>query len=383
MMIPRITAIIVAAYALFMAARAIWRGRRAARAPRWPAPAAPTSWPFVSVIIPAWKDRATLQACLRTVAELEYPAYEAIVVAGGGDGTYEAALERAAEDARLRVVKQLPRGKNAALNQGLALAQGEVIVLLDADSEVSPGWLKALVARLDRRTRAVTGNYFPRSETPIALTGELAKVAEYVVRGRVILQGSGGIALRRESLAALGPFPEARVSSDWDLDARVDLCGFRKAFAPDAAIRTHRPATLREWWRNEVRWRRLHLLSLIRLRDELLRDPRQGARHLLPYAIAWGVTVAWALLTGAVCFRPGRRHPILRSIAAGFTAFALLREFGSALEAFAYRPARGLLPALALSPALIILGWAACVVASLTKGRVSLQFKGARQTREE
>jgi cellulose synthase/poly-beta-1,6-N-acetylglucosamine synthase-like glycosyltransferase len=40
----------------------------------------------------------------------------------------------------------LPRGlepKNAALNQGIAQAQHEVLVLLDADNIVEPDWLRA------------------------------------------------------------------------------------------------------------------------------------------------------------------------------------------------------------------------------------------------
>jgi cellulose synthase/poly-beta-1,6-N-acetylglucosamine synthase-like glycosyltransferase len=178
-MIRRITAILLAAYALYVAIRALLRGRRAAAAPRWPSPPEPRAWPFVSIIIPAWNDRVTLLSCLNSVDALDYPDYEAIVVAGGGDGTYTAALDRAASDARLLVVEQLPKGKNAALNQGLECARGEVVAFLDADSEVEVGWLKALVRRVDGAADAVCGNYLPLRETPVSLLGDVAKIAEY------------------------------------------------------------------------------------------------------------------------------------------------------------------------------------------------------------
>ncbi|MCU0507505.1 MAG: glycosyltransferase family 2 protein [Anaerolineae bacterium] len=378
-MIGRITAVILAAYALLVAVRAVARGRRVSAAPRWQAPPDPPVWPFVSVIIPAWKDRATLLTCLDTVAALDYPNYEAIVVAGGGDGTYTAALDRAASDARLRVVEQLPKGKNAALNQGLECARGEVITFLDADSEVEAGWLKALVRRVDGAADAVSGNYLPLRETPVSLLGDVAKVAEYEVRGRVILQGSGGIALRRDTLVALGRFPETRVSSDWDLDARAGVAGYRKAFAPDAVVRTHRPATLREWWQNELRWRRLHLLSLFRLRGELLADPRAAARHLFPYALAWGVAGSAALALIAALFARGPARRAFRSLALLIAGGGLLRELAAPLEVIAYRPQRRLLAGFAFSPLLTALGWAACIVASVTPRQVKLQFKGARQ----
>jgi cellulose synthase/poly-beta-1,6-N-acetylglucosamine synthase-like glycosyltransferase len=378
-MIRRITAIFLAAYALFVTGRAILRGRRAASAARWPRSSEPAAWPLASIIIPAWNDRDTLQTCLDTVAHLDYPSYEAIVVAGGGDGTYEAALARAARDSRLRVLEQLPKGKNAALNRALDCASGEVMVFLDADSQVEPGWLKALVRNLDGRADAATGNYLPLRETLVSLLGDISKVAEYEVRGRVILQGSGGIALRREVLDALGPFPEERVSSDWDLDARVDLAGFRKVFAPDAVIRTHRPATVGEWWRNEMRWRRLHLLSLLRLRRGLLDTPESAARHLLPYGVAWGIAGTATLAFASRFLAGGALRLNLPLVALAFAAASLWRELGAVIEVVAYRPQRRLVTALALSPVLIALGWAACLLASLTPRKVKLQFKGARQ----
>ena len=347
-------------------------------APYWRRPPDPQPWPFASVIIPAWRDRARLKTCLRTVAQTDYPAYEVIVVAGGGDGTYEAAAAAARADSRIQVVEQLPRGKNAALNQGLQEAGGDVVVLLDVDSEVESGWLKAMVAGLSGDVAATTGNYYPLRQTPVALLGDVAKVAEYEVRGRVILQGSGGIALRRAALATLGSFPEERVSSDWDLDARVGLSGYRKAFVPEAVIHTHRPASLRQWWANELRWRRLHLLSLLRLRAGLLRDPKQAARHLLPYAIAWGIS-----LTGAaalVAFAFGKRGAsVLGAASAALAGVALLRELGSVLEVFAFRPERRLLTAFLVAPVLTVLGWGACLIAMTSPRRAKLQFKGARQ----
>jgi cellulose synthase/poly-beta-1,6-N-acetylglucosamine synthase-like glycosyltransferase len=377
-MIRRITAVLLGAYALVVAIRSIGRGRRAARSPRWPQSRLPERWPFASLIIPAWRDRPALENCLRTVRSLDYPAYEVIVVAGGDDGTYEAAVKAAAESQNVFAVEQLPRGKNAALNQGLAEARGDVLVLLDADSEVESGWLQAMVAGLDEGVSVTTGNYYPLRQTPIALLGDVAKVAEYEVRGRVILQGSGGIALRRDTLDTLGPFPEERVSSDWDLDARVGLCGYRKAFVPGAVIRTHRPASLPQWWQNELRWRRLHLLSLFRLRSGLLKDPSHVARHVYPYALSW--TIFFSAVGGllGLLFR-SRAGWTLATVSLALGSVGLFRDLGSLLEVFAYRPERRLLPAFVAAPALTVLGWAACLVSTASARRVKLQFKGARQ----
>jgi cellulose synthase/poly-beta-1,6-N-acetylglucosamine synthase-like glycosyltransferase len=376
MLLKRLLQGLVGLYGLFVLARSIGRGLAAAGRKNELLRREPREWPFVSIIIPAWRDRAALEACLDTLRQVDYTDYEVIIVAGGEDGTYKVAMAAAAKDARVRAVEQLPRGKNAALNQGLALANAGVVVFLDADSELRPQWLKGLVGALEGDVAASTGNYVPLSETPVSLWGEMAKVYEYQVRGRVILQGSGGIAVRRHALEAIGPFPEERISSDWDLDARMEVCGYRRAFAPDALIRSHRPATLADWWRNELRWRRLHLRSLFRLRAELLADPLSAARHLYPYATSWLAVLFTAGVVLALPFR-GVRGSLVPGWSA-LVAFLLLRETGPVVSVLVYQPSVEWIPLIPATPVMISMTWAACCIASLTRDKAALQFKGAR-----
>lgn len=373
----RLLGSVVGLYGLLVVARSVSRGLTARRRTNCPAPPEPDAWPFVSVIIPAWRDRAALEMCLDTLGGVDYPDYEVIIVAGGTDGTHESAVALADHASRVHVLEQLPRGKNAALNQGLAQAKADVVVLLDADSELTPQWLKGLVGPLRGDVAASTGNYLPVRETPVSLCGDLAKVYEYQVRDRVILQGSGGIAIRREVLDAIGPFPELRISSDWDLDARLEMHGYRRVFAPEAQIRSHRPATLREWWQNELRWRRLHLRSLFRLKTGLLDDPVAAARHLYPYLTSWAVALATA---AALLTLPFRR--VRGVVLAGWAALAtmmMLREIGALISVLTFQPSTRWLPVIPLTPLMSTLTWAACCVASLTRNKAALQFKGARQ----
>jgi hypothetical protein len=252
-------------------------------------------------------------------------------------------------------------------------------VFLDADSELTPQWLKALVGALEGNIAASTGNYLPIHETAISLFGDLSKVYEYQVRDRIILQGSGGIALRREALDVIGPFPEERVSSDWDLDARLSLHDYRKVFVPSAIIRSHRPATLREWWQNELRWRRLHLRSLLRLKGSLLADPQPVARHLFPYVTSWMALLLTAAAAGSLPLRPGPLKEAVQLGWSGLTSLLLVRELGSVVSVMTYQPSARWLPVVPITPLITALTWAACCVASLTRNQAALQFKGARK----
>ena len=374
----RVVGSLVELYALFALVSGVLRGLRAAEKVARRSRAEPQVWPFASVIVPAWRDCAALETCLFSLGRVDYPDYEVIVVAGGPDGTYEAAVAAARQDDRIQVIEQLPRGKNAALNQGLAHASADVLVFLDADSELTPQWLKALVGALQGDIAASTGNYVPLGDSAVSLHGEVAKVSEYQVRNRVILQGSGGIALRREALEDIGPFPEERVSSDWDLDARVSLHGYRKAFAPDAVIRSHRPTTLREWWWNELRWRRLHLRSLFRLKETLSGDPASTARHLYPYVTSWLVVLLTAVAAASLSLKPGRlKEPILLSWFA-FASLLFMREMSPVVSVMAFQPSTRWLSVIPINPVMTAMTWVACCIASVTSNKATLQFKGPR-----
>ncbi len=279
-------------------------GKQARRSKRRLPPAPPERWPTVTLIIPAWREQGTIEILMRQLRRLDYPAWDAVLVAGGPDGTHQAALTAAANDPQIHVIEQRPCGKNAALNDGMRLAGGEIIVILDADAQIEPRWLRAMIAPIQGVVSATTGNYLPLRRTPFSLHGQMEKIETYEIRGLVYLQGSGGIALRREVIEAIGGFPEdVLVGVDWDLDARVAMAGYTCAYCPDAIVYTERPSTLHEWWTNELRWRRAHLASLIRMRSHFLSSPREALAAFYPYIVAW-LSVGITLVALALAFQP-------------------------------------------------------------------------------
>jgi len=126
--------------------------RHYARLPALP-PALETraTWPRVSVVVPARDEAARLPALLRSLATLDYPDYDVIVVDDeSGDGT--AAL---AAGAGARVVRGTPlptgwTGKSHACAQGADVADGALLLFTDADTMHEPASLRAAVAYLER-----------------------------------------------------------------------------------------------------------------------------------------------------------------------------------------------------------------------------------------
>jgi len=100
--------------------------------------------PEVSVIIPAYGQRAHTVACLRSIARHgARAAFEVIVV---DDASPDDTAEALAGVEGLRVVTHADnRGFVDSCNDGAAQARGEVLLFLNNDTQVTPGWLDALL----------------------------------------------------------------------------------------------------------------------------------------------------------------------------------------------------------------------------------------------
>lgn len=109
-----------------------------------------------SVIVLAWNGIEYLDACLNAVLAQDYANFEVIVVDNGStDGSADLVAEHFSQIQLIRNERNL--GFAAGNNVGLRAATGDVLVLLNQDTEVRPGWLAALVDAFRDETVGVAG----------------------------------------------------------------------------------------------------------------------------------------------------------------------------------------------------------------------------------
>ncbi|MGY1779756.1 glycosyltransferase [Geodermatophilus sp. SYSU D01036] len=223
--------------------------------------------PFVSVVVPT-RDRAEqLTACLDSMLQLTYPAFEVVVVdnAPPDDSTRDVVEDRFGGDPRIRYVRETRPGASLARNIGAEKAGGEIIAFTDDDAVVDPLWVSGLVAgfRKDPRVVCVAGLTLPgsletRAQQAFEVYGGMGLGFEPRLydleenRGDTLLYpytagvfgASNNVAFRREDFLArggfdttLGPATPAFGAEDLDLFLAVVLDGHRIAYEPTASVR--------------------------------------------------------------------------------------------------------------------------------------------------
>jgi polyisoprenyl-phosphate glycosyltransferase len=108
--------------------------------------------PTYSIVVPAYNEEAVVPELVRRLAELleslDGDAEAILVDDGSRDRTYELMAEAAATDPRLRLIR-LSRnfGHQVALTAGVDLAQGEAVIIMDADLQDPPEVVLELAKR--------------------------------------------------------------------------------------------------------------------------------------------------------------------------------------------------------------------------------------------
>jgi len=212
-------------------------------------------WPRVSVVVCTYNGSRTISECLDSLARLDYPDYEVIVVDDGSTDGAAAIARRYA----CRLIQTENRGLSSARNAGLGAATGEIVAYLDDDASPDPHWLTYLAATFLSSSHAGVGgpNVAPPGDGPIAECVARAPGGPVHVlltdREAEHIPGCN-MAFRKACLEAIGGFdPRFRVAGD-DVDVcwRLQERGWTLGFSPAAMVWHHRRNSLYAYWKQQI-----------------------------------------------------------------------------------------------------------------------------------
>jgi cellulose synthase/poly-beta-1,6-N-acetylglucosamine synthase-like glycosyltransferase len=133
--------------------------RHHVRQPALVGPARRARLPDVSIIVPAYNEQEGIAACVRSLAAVDYPNVEIVVVDDGStDDT--AAIVAGLALPNVRLLRQPNAGKPAALNKGILLARHDILILVDGDTIFEPDAVRGLIEPFaEPRRRCRVGQY--------------------------------------------------------------------------------------------------------------------------------------------------------------------------------------------------------------------------------
>ena len=109
--------------------------------------AATSSPPLISVIVPVLNEEHDVSRAAEALAKLRYPRKEVIFVDGGSTDRTLEILQRYVEQCGFRVLQHGDRGVAEARNQGIRACQGEIVVLITADTCPEEDFLERILPR--------------------------------------------------------------------------------------------------------------------------------------------------------------------------------------------------------------------------------------------
>ena len=189
---------------------------------------------LLTIIVPVFNEVRTVKAVIDRLLEIDLPLAREILVVDDGstDGTRALLTGLSPRPEVTVIAAERNGGKGRAIRLGLARARGAIVAIQDADLELDPAQLAALVAPIMRgETTVVYGSRFLR---PVAGVPRLTRVANRTLTtvtnllfGASLTDMETCYKVMRRDVAVSLPLEADRFDIEPEITARLLLAGHR------------------------------------------------------------------------------------------------------------------------------------------------------------
>jgi poly-beta-1,6-N-acetyl-D-glucosamine synthase len=213
-----------------------------------------------SAIVAGHNEAKTVRQCVRSLG-----VDEIIVVDDGSTDDMWLEVQRLKEEGIITNAIRLPsrQSKPAAINTGLAVCSGEIVLIIDADTVLAPGAVAAVLGYFsDPKVGGVSFNLKVHNERATVTTRFQAIEYSIAVSAGKRMADALGIlpnvsgaagAFRRTALEQVGG-QDIEVAEDAALSMKLRDAGWQLRFAPDAIAYTNAPETMVSLLLQRLRW---------------------------------------------------------------------------------------------------------------------------------
>jgi len=265
-----------------------------------------TTVPYkVSVLLPAWNEEVGIIKTIESVLQSNYHDFELIVINDGSTDKTDQLVRNFIADYEDPSGYQIPikylslsnGGKAKALNKGLEIAEGNIVITIDADCIVEKNAIYKFVQRFDDPSvGAVAGNIIVgNKKKPLEWLQQLEYVCGFFYKradsyfNAVHIIGGAAAAYRRDVLTNLKGFDEEIITEDIDLSMSILSHGYKTRYAHDAVVYTEGPTDWKGLRKQRLRWKYGRILCYLKHRELFFSSNSQHSRYLscfiLPLAV--------------------------------------------------------------------------------------------------
>ncbi len=234
----------------------------------------------ISVLIPAYNEEDSIRGTIEAVLASDYPLEEIIVINDGSrDRTGDIVKEMMKKYKKIKLLEKQNSGKAASLNEGIKIAKGELIAVVDSDSFPAQDAIGKMVGHFNSpEVGGVTASVLVRNRekfieklqameySAIAWTRKLLEYVEgiWVTPGPLALY-------RKEIIQKIGYFDVGNLTEDIEIAWRLIHHGYKIRMSVPARVTSIVPTRWKIWSKQRIRWNVGGMQTLLKYKKDVFK----------------------------------------------------------------------------------------------------------------